>query len=294
MIAVAARCLVLAVALAQEPAARPAPRPVDPSVRPLATAIRGITGTAEFSARGPALRGHSGQTLDWPLVARVVAADPLPGASESERETRYRVAFIGTIAGDFDLRDCLERQDGSALDLPPIPVRILSQLEPDQGTDLFSSAEAPPLTATRYRPLMIALAITWVGVPVVYVIVRIARRRPAPPPPPVIPPPTLADQLRPLVDAAIRGTLSIAERGRLELLLYLYWRARLTLAGPQPEVISSLRVHPQAGALLQAVERWLHAPRGPADHTEAEAAALLEPYRDAPAIPEPPGAESHP
>ncbi|MFM9997000.1 MAG: hypothetical protein ACKVU4_14510 [Phycisphaerales bacterium] len=292
MIALVARCLVLAVALAQDRDARPAPRPVDPAAQPLTTAIRGITGTAEFSATGPSLRGHAGQTLAWPLVARVVAAEPLPGGPEGGNHTRYRVAFIGTIAGDYDLRDCLQRQDGSALDLPPLPVRILSQLEADPGTDLFSSADVPPLTASRYRPLMLALAAAWVGVPVVYVLVRLARRRPAPPPPPVIPPPTLADQLRPLVEAAIRGTLSVADRGRLELLLYLYWRARLALAGPQTEVISILRTHPRAGALLQAVERWLHAPRAAADHAETEAAALLEPYRDAPAIPEPQAAEA--
>jgi hypothetical protein len=94
------------------------------------------------------------------------------------------------------------------------------------------------------------------------------------------------------VDAAIGGTLSVAERGRLELLLYLYWRARLALSGPQPQVISTLRTHPEAGALLQAVERWLHAPvRQPAAPAQAEAAVLLEPYRHAPAINDPMGAK---
>lgn len=283
MISPAVRSFVLFLAMAQGPAAPPVPRPGD--APPIATAIRGITGTAEFTARGPALRGHSRQTLEWPLVARVVEAEPLPGGPAEG--SRYRVAFIGTVAGDFDLRECLERQDGSALDLPPLPVRILTQLEPDQGTDLFASADEPSLSATRYRPLMIGLAIAWLAVPAVYVVVRIARRRPAPLPPPVVPPPTLADQLRPLVDAAIRGTLSVAERGRLELLLYLYWRARLAMPGPQPEVIAALRMHPEASALLQAVERWLHAPRAAPGGSDADVGTLLEPYRNAPAIREP-------
>ena len=285
---IASWCMIVALILTQDPGHRPTPRPVDPAGQPMATSIRGIPGTAEFNASGPQIRGHSGQTLEWPLVARVVAAEPLPGGAE----THYRVAFIGTIAGDFDLRDCLERQDGSALNLQPLPVRILTQLEPDQGTDLFSTAEAPTLASTRYRALMIGLAVAWLAVPVIYLAVRIARRRPPPVPAPVGPPPTLADQLRPLVDAASRGTLSVAERGRLELLLYLYWRARLALAGPQPQVISALRTHPEAGALLQAVERWLHAPvHHSSGQAETEAASLLEPYRNAPAINEPPEAK---
>ncbi len=285
MIGIIGAIMMFAAAPAQDGAAGAGRTAGESAAEPVSSSVRGITGFAEFTASGPRLRAHSGQTREWPLVARVVGAEPWPGGSgPGDERTRYRVAYIGMIAGDFDLRDCLERQDGSALNLPALPVRILSQLEADPGTDLFSSLEAPAIEATRYRSLMIGIAVAWAAVPVVYIIVRVVRRRPAPPPPPVVTPPTLADQLRPLVDAAKRGTLSVADRGRLELLLYLYWRTRLALGGPQPEVISMLRTHAEAGVLLQTIERWLHAPRGSSDAVEGEVSALLEPYRNAPAI----------
>jgi hypothetical protein len=247
--------------------------------KPLVTAVRGIAGAVEFTAAGPRLRASADQTLTSPLVVRVAEAAPA-----AEGKTHYRVEFIGMVAGDFDLRPYLERQDGSAVDIPAVMVRVVSQLTPDHGTDLFSTAQTPVLRPTLYRVGMIALGVAWAGVPVVYFAVRAARRREAAPEAPPPPPPSFADQLRPLVQAAIAGTLSIAERGKLELLLYLYWRGRLGLEGRQAEVIPRLRTDAQAGALLRAVEFWLHGRRDGAGRAEGEVAALLEPYRQAPAI----------
>lgn len=247
--------------------------------KPLVTAVRGIAGAVEFTAAGPRLRAGADQTLTSPVVVRVGEATPV-----ADGKTRYRVEFIGMVAGDFDLRPYLERQDGSAVDIPPVMVRVVSQLTPEHGTDLFSTGETPILRPTLYRAGMIAIGVGWVGVPIVYFAVRAARRREAAPETPPPPPPSFADQLRPLVQAAIGGSLSIAERGRLELLLYLYWRGRLGLAGRQAEVISKLRTDTQAGALLRAVEFWLHGRRDDAGRAEGEVAALLEPYRHAPAI----------
>jgi hypothetical protein len=267
---------VLAVLLSTAALAAPLQ---DAGSKPSATAVRGIAGAVEFKAPGPRIRASATQSLTSPVVVRVADA-----TTESEGQTKYRVEFIGMIAGDHDLRASLERQDGSALDLPPITARILSQLTPDHGTDLFSSAESPILRPTLYRVGMIALGVAWAGVPIAYVAVRAARRKQEAPPPPEVPPPSFADQLRPLVQSAIAGSLSIAERGRLELLLYLYWRGRLNLAGRQAEVVPRLRTDPQAGALLRAVEYWLHGRRDDLSRAEGEVAALLEPYRHAPAI----------
>jgi hypothetical protein len=249
------------------------------SDKPSVTAVRGIAGAVEFRAAGPRIRASATQSLTSPVVVRVAEAMP-----EGDGQTKYRVEFIGMVAGDHDLRAYLERQDGSALNLPPITARVLSQLTPDHGTDLFSTSETPILRPSLYRAGMIVLAVVWAGVPIVYFGVRALRRREAAPPPPAPPPPSFADQLRPLVQSAIAGSLSIAERGRLELLLYLYWRGRLNLAGRQAEVISQLRMDTQAGALLRAVEFWLHGRRDDLGRAEGELAALLEPYRHAPAI----------
>ncbi|HEY3243761.1 MAG TPA: hypothetical protein VGM03_10455 [Phycisphaerae bacterium] len=199
-------------------------------------------------------------------------------------ETDYRVEFIGLVAGDYDLREYLERQDGSALNLAALPVQIHSQLAPDHGTDLFSSSAALTLNARRYRTMAVLLAIAWLSVPLIYVVVRALRRPPVVPTPIAAPPPSFADQLRPLVEGALHGSLSIAERGRLELLMYLYWTERLGWTGPQGEIVSRLRSESEAGNVLRAVERWLHAPRAASEHPDGEVVSLLAPYRYAPAI----------
>jgi hypothetical protein len=62
------------------------------------------------------------------------------------------------------------------------------------------------------------------------------------------------------------------------------------LEGRQADVIPRLRTHADAGALLRAVERWLHGRREGEIDARSEAAALLEPYRRAPAIPDVGGA----
>ncbi|MFG0284262.1 MAG: hypothetical protein ACF8R7_07550 [Phycisphaerales bacterium JB039] len=248
---------------------------------PMAIAVRGIAGAVEFELAGEPLRAKPALSVTAPMVVRIVDASAI-----GEGSTRYRVAFIGTVAGDYDLRDLLERQDGSALDGQPLMVRVVSQLPPDHGTDLFSESSAPPMTPSRYRAAMIALGAAWVAIPVIYLGVRIARRRPPAPPAPQAPAPTLAEQLRPLVESAMAGTLAVEGRGRLELLLYMHWRRRLDLEGPQAQAVATLRRHPEAGRLLRAVEAWLHARPDGAARPQDDVAALLAPYRAAPAIAE--------
>ena len=83
--------------------------------------------------------------------------------------------------------------------------------------------------------------------------------------------------------------LSIAEQGRLELLLLRFWGDRLGLGSlSADQAVARLRREPEAGALLLAVERWLHDRGGAAPQPEQDVAerlsALLAPYRQAPAI----------
>ena len=92
-------------------------------------------------------------------------------------------------------------------------------------------------------------------------------------------PVTLADRLRPLVDAALAGTLSEGQHAELERLLIGYWRKRLKLEHMSPaEAIRVMRQHEEAGALLRNLEEWLHKPGAKAE--AAEIAALLRPYQE--------------
>jgi len=207
-----------------------------------------------------------------PLVVRSIAVSPHGTAF------RYDFEVTGLEPGEFDLARFLRPQDGSApADLPPIPVRIRSVLEagrvrphPPAGGDVPSIG--------GYRALLVAGGIAWLaGLAAILFVGRKRRResedagaRPR----------TLAERLRPLVEAAFEGRLTRADRARLERGLVAYWRRRLGLEERRAdEVLPLLREHEEAGPLLRGLEDWLHRP---APAGEIDVAALLTPYRDLP------------
>jgi len=243
-------------------------------------ALRGIACEVEFRSVGSRIRATPNQLRESPVLVRMV--DVRSGA---DGQKIHRVQFIGLVAGDYDLRNYLQRADGSPLGLDPIPIHVSSQLTADHGTDLFSEPTAPLLTPTRYRMLLLLVTVAWVAVPLVCLVIRAIRRPPEPELVVEVRGPSLADQLRPLVESAVSGSLSIVQRGQLELLLYAYWRGRLNLEGPQDVVVARLRNDSKAGQLLRAVERWLHAEPSPLERAAGEVASLLEPYRFVPVEP---------
>lgn len=247
-----------------------------PSSAEVAAAARGIAGSLEVTLPGSRLRARPNQSAASPLLVRITGATPAPGGA-----TAYRMEFLGVLAGTHDLREVLEHEDGSpAADLPPLPVRIYTQLPPDHGTDIYGLAEQPFTLVGWYRRSLVILGVVWVAVPVI-VLVRRYLRRPAPAPPaPVIPPRSLADELRPLLEAARARIMTVAERGRLELLLYQFWRERLALPeSDQARAIAQLRAHPEAGRLLLAVEGWLHQRDRGTETPDSDVSELLEPFR---------------
>jgi hypothetical protein len=92
----------------------------------------------------------------------------------------------------------------------------------------------------------------------------------------VIPPLSLAERMRPLVEAAAAGHLSVEGQAQLERCLIGYWREKLAPEERRvAESLARLKTHAEAGALLRALERWLHRPGGAG--TE-EITSLLRPY----------------
>jgi hypothetical protein len=90
-------------------------------------------------------------------------------------------------------------------------------------------------------------------------------------------PQTVAERIRPLVEQASGGQLSAAEKAQLERLLLNHWRERLGLESVDfPEAVRTLRAHPEAGALLRALEDWLHRPPG---SVKVDIEAFLAPYK---------------
>ncbi|MEX0701648.1 MAG: hypothetical protein WD069_06075 [Planctomycetales bacterium] len=210
-----------------------------------------------------------------PIVLRIAAAYPHGTAF------RYDLVYYGLEPGEFDLKDFLRRKDGSpTADLPAIPVRIESVLPPGQ-IEPHAPVARPAAFGGGYRTLLVLGGVAWVLV-LLFLLVAGRRRRASREVEPERPQ-SLADRLRPAVEAAIAGRLDPGRLAELERMLLAWWRSRLRLEElSAAEAIARLRAHQEAGILLRQLELWLHAPPRP-EHVDV--AALLEPYRRIPAGP---------
>lgn len=215
---------------------------------------RGTTGAIEVASAVP-LRAKALRDASAPILVRVNAAG----------EGRYRIEYIGTIEGRFDLAEAIEQADGRAAEgLPDLAVEIYTQLPPNHGTDVFGLGAPGFSLAAHYSTALVAVAALWIAVPVVFLVRRALRPKPAPPPAPT-PAPTVAERLLAIVDDARGRELDARERGRLELLLLQELRAGAAqtdapsiadLAG----AVAALRLDARTTGVVRAVERWLHAP----------------------------------
>lgn len=236
---------------------------------------------------GPELEVKPIEDRRAPLVVRIAAVYP------HGTDFRYDIIYYGLEPGRYDLRESLRRKDGAPLkDLPALPVSVEPVLPPGQ-----IEPHRPPLESSPrlggYRWLAIAGGLAWFAG-----LVAIAlggRRRRIAAEAAAARPMSLADRLRPLVEAAMAGTLGRGQEAELERLLIGYWRRRLGLERAEPaRVMAVLREHDEAGPLLRRLEDWLHRPPGEAARA-ADVAALLAPYRSIPAEePEAAGLEPSP
>lgn len=216
------------------------------------------------------------QTAKTPVVLRIVDAAP------HGTDMRYVIEWTGLDVGRHDLRAFLRRKDGTdASNLPEIAVETRTLLAP--GFVKPHAREAGDVRGFGgYRTWMIVLGVAWaIGLALILLSFRKKRAHEAA----LARPRTLADRLRPLVERAMAGTLSSAERAQLELGLVAYWRRKLGLDAQRPdEALAALRRHGEAGPLLNQLDAWLHKRRtGERDAERVDVAALLAPYKDLPA-----------
>ncbi len=208
-----------------------------------------------------------------PVVLRIVNVDKHGSAH------RYEMTYYALEAGTYDLRDYMQRKDGTPLgDVPEIKVTVKSQLP--AGQVLPHELPAGRLASTGgYWWAVIAAGVLWaVGFLAILLVgrqkklveaVTVGNRH------------SLADQLRPLVERGIAGQLDAAERAGLERSLLAYWTRKLKLEANKPaERFAKLRDHADAGPLLNQLEAWLHQP---GQQAGVDVAALLRPYQNLPA-----------
>jgi hypothetical protein len=207
-----------------------------------------------------------------PLILRIENITPAEGGRFS-----YDFHYIGFEPGTYPLSDYLVLPDGSpAVETAGVMVEVRSVLPPDHDGKLNPHVPRPFPWFGGYRMMLAGLAALWLlGLFAFYWIgrrrkvVEVVEIQP--------PPPSYAERMRPLVEAAAMGKLSVTGQAELERLMTGYWREKLSLPERRmADSLGALKRHPDAGALLLALERWLHRPEG-ASRDEIE--SLLEPYR---------------
>ena len=193
---------------------------------------------------------------------------------------QYDLRYMGLVPGNFDLRSHLLRDDGAPTsDLPPLRVMISGVLPYGHNGELNPTRDAPLAKPPSYRWLIGGAAALWALAAIPLFFIRRGRaqlvEKSA-----TAAPPTIADRLRPLVASASTGKLSGDQQAELERLLLAHWRKRLDLENLAPaEAMPRLREHPEAGALLRALEDWLHRRPGT---VKVDLETMLAPYRNTP------------
>jgi hypothetical protein len=200
---------------------------------------------------------------------------PLAVAESETRESSVpadELAEVVVLAGDVppDVHP-------HASTLPQILVTIRSLL-PKGQIEPHALVQSPAPWIGGYQLILIGFGIVWLGG--LFAILFVGRKKHAASALAMRGPLTLSDRLRPMVEDAIAGRLSIGKQAELERLLLAFWRRRLGLENMKPgQALAVLREHDEAGLLLRQLERWLHAPKqAPNADVDATIKALLEPY----------------
>lgn len=208
-----------------------------------------------------------------PLILRIEKITAADGGRFS-----YDFHYIGFEPGIYPLSDYLIRPDGSpAVEIGGVVVEVRSILPPDHDGKLNSHVPRPFPWFGGYRVMLGGLAVLWMlGLFAFYWFGR--RRKIVEVEVITPPPPSYAERMRPLVEAAAAGHLSVTGQAELERLMTGYWREKLALPERRmADSLGALKRHPDAGALLLALERWLHRPGGA---SREDIDGLLEPYRN--------------
>ncbi len=206
-----------------------------------------------------------------PLVLRIAAAQP------HGTLTRYDLRYAGRVPGPHDLRGYLFTAEGQpATNLPPVTVTVAGLLPSPHNGWLEEQAHRAPTLFSSYRALLIGAGVLWI---LAFFVIRRLGRTPRTESAPAMAsrPPSFAEKIRPLVERAAAGQLTADEKATLERMLITHWQQRLKLSETNAsELMAQLRQHPEAGALLRAMEDWLHRPPGRATVRVEE---FLAPYK---------------
>lgn len=229
--------------------------------------LRGVSTRFEFAHEGCELRAKPLDLLRAPLSLSIRPADGV-GV--------WSVEVVGIVPGVYNLADFIECADGNAVGLAPMTLEVVSALPPGRHLDLALTPRRELAVHPRSSVQAIVALGAWGALTVGWIAVRLSRRVPREEACSAEATPTDPHLL--LIEAIDTRPMTIPERGRLELLTLRALGERYLPGCPDSpvELISQLRRDPDASAIVEALEGWLHRPNA----TGGEAGTLRELLKD--------------
>lgn len=204
-----------------------------------------------------------------PVIVRIVETYP------HGSDFRYDIEYKGLEPGTFDVAEYLERDDGSIQPIPSIEVKVFPILAKNE-VQPYKLPQSRSRFRSYYLPLLLVLGAVWlVGLLMILFYGRGKTKQPSREQKQL----TVADRMRPLIDAAIAGQLTPQQQAELERVLSGFWSKKLRLNHlSADELRQKLREHEEASLMLNQIDSWLHRPA--TDPTNAiDVNELLKPYQ---------------
>ncbi|MCE9606294.1 MAG: hypothetical protein K8U03_15465 [Planctomycetia bacterium] len=221
----------------------------------------GVEGRRVVEIAGPRLAALPFTPGDA-LAVRIADAEPTAGGF------RYDLRYMAFGPGQHDLAPSLKRPDSTSPEpRSEFAISVAALIPEDYSGELYATPTSPIDLHSRYKLYMglawgawalLLLPLAWFG--------HKKRRRAVR----VRPPPSIVDRLRLLLAQATRENLTVEQKADLEALLLAFWSNRLKLSEESVSAtVERLRLHPQAGAQWNRVERWIHSPAARANGSAA-------------------------
>lgn len=188
---------------------------------------------------------------------------------------RYDIEYKALEPGSYDVADFLAREDGSETAIPEIAVNVYPILAADEVRPYILPLFKSPFRS-YYLPLLLVIGAIWVaGLLMILFYGRGKTKRPISEQKQL----TVAERMRPLIDAAIAGELTTQQQAELERVLTGFWSKKLRLNHLSADALrQKLREHAEASLMLNQIDYWLHRPAtDPANAIDVN--ALLQPYQ---------------
>lgn len=225
----------------------------------------GVEQAAIITFSGPEI---SVAPYKWGVAVNVRIAQ----ATEQPGRRVYDVRYIVNRDGTFDLKDYFVAVDGSSLvSLPSFKFKGDAKLSKNLDTRIQETEAMRIDVGGRYYETAALLIVLWL----VWLLLLVFYKRPRAATEPDSGPrePTLAELLRGFLTQLEAGTLTVADKARMEMLLLRRWRDELALGEvPMSTALSAIQDSSKTGDALRKIQHWLHHPSSPVQRGEVASA----------------------